>query len=76
MVNIVRINGKAAKSLAATANIAIINAEIGNFANLNTTAKNNFVAVINEAAQSDRGCSIGYLDNPLVFVPNASGVSF
>ena len=76
MVNIVRINGKAAKSLAAAANIAIINTEIGNFANLDTMAKNNFVAAINEAVQSDRGCSVSYLDNPLVSVSSASGVSF
>lgn len=75
MANIVRINGKAVKDLAATANIVIINTEIGNFANLDTTAKNKFVAAINEVAQSNGGCFVDYLDNSLRSVPSVSGVN-
>lgn len=59
MANIVRINGKAVKDLAAAADIAEINTEIGSLSDLDTTAKNNLVAAINEAAQSGGGGSSG-----------------
>lgn len=55
MANIVRINGKSVKDLAAAADIAAINTEIGNLADLDTTDKSSLVAAINEAAQSGGG---------------------
>lgn len=58
MANIVRINGKAVKDLAAAADIAVINAEIGNLSDLDTTDKSSLVAAINEAAQSGGGGAV------------------
>lgn len=58
MANIVRINGKAVKDLAAAADIATINTEIGNLADLDTTDKSSLVAAINEAAQSGGGGAV------------------
>lgn len=53
MANIVKINGKYVKDITARNEITNLASQTGELTNLNTTAKNNLVAAINEVAQSD-----------------------
>lgn len=73
MANIVRINGKAVKDLAAAADIEVINTEIGNLSDLDTTDKSSLVAAINEAAQSGGGGTSDY--NDLTNKPSINNVT-
>lgn len=73
MANIVRINGKAVKDLAAAADIAAINTEIGDLSDLDTTDKSTLVAAINEAAQSGGGGTSDY--NDLANKPSVNNVT-
>ena len=73
MANIVRINGKTVKDLAAAADIAAINTEIGDLSDLDTTDKSTLVAAINEAAQSGGGGTSNY--NDLANKPSVNNVT-
>lgn len=53
MANIVKINGKYVKDITARNEITNLASQTGELTNLNTTAKNNLIAAINEVAQSD-----------------------
>lgn len=73
MANIVRINGKAVKDLAAAADIAAINTKIGDLSDLDTSDKSSLVAAINEAAQSGGGGTSDY--NDLANKPSINNVT-
>lgn len=75
MANIVRIKGKTVKDLAAAADIAVVNVKIGNLANLDTTAKNSFIAAINEVTQNDESIPLAIVTILLVLCLVLRGVS-
>lgn len=58
MANIVKINGKYVKDTTARNEITNLISQTGELTNLNTTAKNNLVAAINEVAQSGGSGSV------------------